>query len=659
MAVCADIEGKWWWFRRLVLGVLLTLIPAIVTGETVTLPMTVDFTLLRSLIVLQAYPEPQERAGVVAMNQGCNEIWLADPELAEENGEVRFTTSLHVTWGTPLGESCFAPVRWSGKIVFYQQPKIENDWRLRLVTRNSVLLDQAGQEAAIPNLIWGLVKNHVHKYIDSIAVNLAPPVDNLKQLMQPQTGGVNYQQAERFLATLRPEQPQVQSYGLTINILADTDLSLARPAQEKPTVPPIEDPEMLARVMALWQTWDALLVRMIGQLSAQDLSVEDRQLLLTTLLSVRYEFSEVIGTPELTTHFVRRQFLEAWLALKPLFQRHLIVQPVDNILGYLCFFTAADALVVLDRIGPLLGIDISRDGFYRMARMLSKQPLDEGDSVDTRLRDILGFGPPLEVPETDIPPSDSVPVDQVSPIPQNIQPQTDLMPDEEFLDETGGGVLNHHFWEKLLQPAEAIGATTPQRDMVSGWTAELTPAEELLPRVQKILAGTARKLAKRLDGTVDRGGWGQSMIEATAWQESCFRQFIVKDKKITYLLSYNNTSVGVMQVNEKVWRGIYDLQELRWNIGYNVMAGSEILALYLNRYVANHKDFDRYHGEEGRRYLATWLYSLYNGGPGQLKKFQRRWAAGKLFKIELSFQEKFLQVAGGEWFSKVRCLSDS
>ena len=45
------------------------------------------------------------------------------------------------------------------------------------------------------------------------------------------------------------------------------------------------------------------------------------------------------------------------------------------------------------------------------------------------------------------------------------------------------------------------------------------------------------------------------MIKAMAWQESCYRQFVVKGDKLTYLLSYNQSSVGLMQVNERVWRG--------------------------------------------------------------------------------------------------------
>jgi len=677
--------GLWCWW---LFTVALLAVPCAAWAETVKLPMTIDFAVLRSLIVEQAFPEPGERAGVVVMNQGCNEIWLSNPQLGEENGEVRFQTDMHIVWGTPVAGNCLVPISWSGSVIFWQRPQLDNDWRLRFATRESQLINAAGQKAAIPGLIWDLLKKNVHGYVDSIGISLAPPVESLKQFMQPQAPVEASSPAEKFLASMHPDQPQVIQQGLAVNILAESDVPLTREEDEL-GLPPIEDPAMEERVLSLWQTWDALLVNMIGQLSSKELSVEDRQLLLDTLLTVRYEFSEVIGSPGLTTNFIRRQFITSWASLRPLFERHLAPNPTDNMLGYLSFFTAADALVVLDRIGPMLGIDISREGFYRLAQMLSNRPLDETGVVNEPLRDLLGFGAPLAVPPPEVPaevvpvapdvvpvepeaapveptppeapPVDGPPADTAPTAPSSGEPPQKgsapfvPVPNEELLDDTSGA-LNWPGWKQVFGATTACAATTPQQDTVTGWTAELTPAKQLLPRVRKVLEKSAKKLEDQLDGTVGEAGWGQRMLETTAWQESCFRQFIVKGQKVTYLLSYNNTSVGVMQVNERVWRGIYDLKELRWNTEYNIMAGSEILALYLNRYIASHKDFLGKTEEPGRNYLGSWLYALYNGGPGQLKKFPQRSSSKKLYRTDLSFQEKFKAVQNGEWEDKVDCL---
>jgi len=648
-----DTRGRRDWRRPLGLALLLLVVmPLQAAAETVKLPMTLDFTLLRTLIAEQAYPEPGEQASIVAMNEGCNDIRLANPQLEEENGEVRFATELYVSWGTPLGDNCLAPINWSGTIVFRQQPVVDDLWRLRFVIRNSALYNRVGEKAAIPNLIWDLVKQNVHGYIESIAVNLAPPVDSIKQLLLPPGGDEEMSAARSFLASMRAEQPQVKRHGLAINILADADVPSVT-VGEPPGEVPVVDPAVQERVMALWRTWDALLVNMIDQLSPKELTVEDRQLLLDTLLIVRYEFSEVIDGPELTTNFVRKQFINSWLALKPLFIRHLTARPSDSMLGYLSFFTAADALVTLDRLGPMLGIDLSREGFYRMAHMLGDRPLDESGAVDAHLRDILGFGPALVPEPAEIPPDEPGLIWPESPEDEGLR-----LPDGEFEEriDSDPGAFSWPVWRELFGPAEAHAANGPSQETVASWTAELTPGDRLLPRVQQLLARAARQRQDKLDTIIGESEWGQRMVEATAWQESCFRQFVVKDQKITYLLSYNNTSVGVMQVNEKVWRGIYDQQQLRWNIEYNIRSGTEILALYLNRYLAGHPDFKTPVDGTGRRYLATWLYALYNGGPGLLKKFPQRSAAGKLNKVELSFQQKYDRVVGGDWFAEVDCL---
>ncbi|MGW8195072.1 MAG: hypothetical protein ACWGOX_12485, partial [Desulforhopalus sp.] len=361
---CKKSDRTWWLFA-LFFAVLTT--PGSLLAETVKMPMTIDFSLLRELIVRQAYPEPDERVAIMETENGCNEIWLGAPRIGEENGEVRFQTDISIVWGTPLGSKCLVPIRWAGSIVFWQQPQVDGGWRLKFVTRDSSLLNQQGEQPAIPKIIWNQVKKYVHGYIDSLVIDLSPPVDNLKQLMAPPDRGPELSAAEIFLATMRPDQPEVKRYGLTMNILADYD---ATPPGEEDEIDVLfeKKPETREQIQSLWQTWDALLVNMVNQLSAIELTGEERLLILDTLLTMRYDFSEVIGGSGLTTNFVRRQFIASWLALKPLFERRLTSGPPDSLLGYLSFFTAADALVVLDRIEQLLDRALGADNVEHLDR---------------------------------------------------------------------------------------------------------------------------------------------------------------------------------------------------------------------------------------------------------------------------------------------------
>lgn len=68
-----------------------------------------------------------------------------------------------------------------------------------------------------------------------------------------------------------------------------------------------------------------------------------------------------------------------------------------------------------------------------------------------------------------------------------------------------------------------------------------------------------------------------ALVKAVAWQESCWRQFILKNNRVVYLESSTH-DLGLMQVNRYVWRGFYSVPRLEWDVLYNSSAGMQILA---------------------------------------------------------------------------------
>ena len=144
----------------------------------------------------------------------------------------------------------------------------------------------------------------------------------------------------------------------------------------------------------------------------------------------------------------------------------------------------------------------------------------------------------------------------------------------------------------------------------------------------------------------DQRGMFEDMVLATAWQESCFRQFLATGEQVTFLRSYNNTSVGLMQINERVWRGIYDQYRLRWDIAYNSRAGTKILDLYLTKYVEPkmRREPDLAWNADT---VAGLLYAMYNGGPGQRDRFMQRLSNDQLYRSDSLFREKWAWVRQG------------
>ena len=107
--------------------------------------------------------------------------------------------------------------------------------------------------------------------------------------------------------------------------------------------------------------------------------------------------------------------------------------------------------------------------------------------------------------------------------------------------------------------------------------------------MRQLLADTANEALARKDLDPRYHDLYRTTVLATAWQESCWRQFIMKGNKLAVITSPNGTSVGIMQINQKVWRGIYDPAGLSGDIVYNARAGSEILLHYLCDYALEKK----------------------------------------------------------------------
>jgi soluble lytic murein transglycosylase-like protein len=86
---------------------------------------------------------------------------------------------------------------------------------------------------------------------------------------------------------------------------------------------------------------------------------------------------------------------------------------------------------------------------------------------------------------------------------------------------------------------------------------------------------------------------------------------------VSYLRSQSG-SIGIMQINQVVWRGFYDVQRLRWDTAYNVRAGAQILMRYTKDYAIPYalKSGDPNHAPRA-------VYAVYNAGPRAVGRFAK------------------------------------
>jgi Transglycosylase SLT domain len=614
-------------------------------SETVTLPLTIEFPLLRALLISQTFTGPNNEAVVLDESRGCNHVELWDPEVRAEGASLLLGAKIRIRAGFDLFGFCLIPIHWVGYMEVVEQVSLDpKTWDLTLNTIDSRLYNLNRQPTKIVSKLWDLVKDSVQPYLNVITVSLAPPVQQLNEIIPEFIAADMQDRVRGWLNTLRAGTVTVTPEAIRVNILMDVGtLAPSAPEAEQTKL----TPEELKPSLQTWEAWDSYLVYQIDTLGGQALTDAERQILLSTLLDARYRLVAELTAETFGRDLVREEFLDAWGRISPILRRHLLEDPHSRAIGYLAYFAASDALAVLDKLGPSLGLEISRDGLLRLARLLSsgKTPptLAYSFAVDTDLRETLGLGPPLdesgpafdveemETTELQPPPQDTV-LEQGSPEPAQEQ----------------GSMPGLSFFRWILARS-AWAATDTEASRVSELKDWLVPEGDIGPYLERLKQVVQESSSK----TLERGDLGPAyhaalrlQALATAWQESCWRQFVRREGRITFLRSYNNTSVGLMQINERVWRQIYRPASLRWNVRYNAEAGCEILRTYMQRYALPRLSPDQ---PDGPEVLAGAVYAVYNSGPAALGAYLRRVETRSPSPIDRLFAEKYSWARDGRW----------
>jgi hypothetical protein len=594
----------------------------------VVLPLTLDHQLLTSLLLRNGFSGEEKSAAIVGFPEDCTYIRVAEPQFSAAGKLLRLEMRLDIRVGTQLGENCFSPVEWNGYLELLQQPIFDGrTFALSFRTVDSNLLTLSRRPATVAGFLWNFAKPRVYSHLDKIQFDLAPPVTELRSFVAPLFHEGTERATQAMLDSMRGGDVHVEERAVVVELLAEVEEIFELEDDQSGAEMTTEDRQ---HMIQLWETWDAFLVRLLVTMATQPLLPDDRQTLIEVLLDTRYVFIAALEQQDFEKDFVRLQFVRAWQQLAPVFRRQLYAQPSENSLGYLAFFTAADALAVFDRMGPTLGIEISQQGLLRLAAMLNGKStvLPYAPQVDKQLRELLQLPPA----EEEVKPSENY--DDIE------------IPEEEMEDEPLSLMLD--FFIRSVHAAEL-----PKFDEILRWKVPKTHVDEYLTRVRKVLSESSAILLSRGEVPKQFHGMFKKLIPAMAWQESCFRQFVVRDKKLTYLLSYNQSSVGLMQINERVWRGVYDLNRLRWDIHYNALAGCEIADLYLRKYALKHPDWGK---NADMDLLSRSIYSMYNGGPGEYKKFLDRERSGKHYRSDLLFYEKLKWVGDEKWEHASKCF---
>ena len=597
--------------RAVAIALCLLALPAGAATRDVEVPLQLDHPFLRQMLLHQVYTEADNTARVWDDGSGCNFMVLSNPRTHAAGNRLRVVSDGVARVGTAVGSKCLNVIDWSGTVEVFEAPELDaKDAIVRFRVVDSNLYGQDGKKS-VTGTFWDWVKKYVHPRLETVTIDVGQPLKELRDFLP--TVVPDGDAARRIIDSLHIADVKVTPTGVRLDMAFTVEETALEEQALSPGPEPTLRPDEIEAWNVAWNQWDAF-VTFVAKNAAGDALDAQRRELFAVLVEARYDILDALAPAHPgALDPVRPLFVSTWTRLAPVLRDISLGVPGEAALRYLTFITAADALRAIDALGPSSGLDISADGLRRLARMIAPSaggdPLAYDEAVDPELRERFGFGPPPPPPEPN--------------------PDVDLS----------------WFW-----PAAAYAAEPASR--LNHWVPTRDDLDEYLPLVRDLLNETAERTLDTKELKPEFHQLYRRLVLATAWKESCWRQFVNVNGRIRPMLS-GAGAVGIMQVLPRVWRGFYDVGGLQQDIAYNARAGSEILIHYLRDYAVAKGE----HTITGNiDNLARSTYAMYNGGPGQVRRYRTGRIKRSLRAIDEAFWDKFRKVKAGNELGVAECF---
>jgi len=540
-------------------------------------------------------------------NKPCNRIDLSDLEVVTEGEHLSVDMALTATVGAHLLGTCRGLSPWQGRLALKLTPRVTASGLAIEFVPDSITLSRPDKSAGILSKPVQVIADAlVLPRMKKVQIDLAGQLNNLDGLIEQFLGRDSVHGIEQSL---------VQRTHITRLQTEETGVRAWLAFQVRPPEQAFQaaEPSFDANEVAQWQTledeFDGFLTTIISTLAQSTDSHDLRMELLAALLDARYAIAEALVLDDPESDPVRTLFLTTWERLRPLMSQleGLETPGLEVDFRLAAFIAGGDALQALDALGPEYGLEITRDGLRRLARLLLAEsappsftplPLE----LDSEFRALFGFNARNESEFTTA----------------------------ELTRHIAGGFRWLGSWlistahAASISPAEALKGLIPQRDNLNDY---LELVASLLQEQSTAWLAKNKSMPKRLTKRLD------PLVRATAWKESCWRQFSGSSSNPQVLRSAVG-AVGMMQINGRVWRKVYDLDRLVDEVDYNVNAGIEILTHYMVDYAIRRGEHEQPGGDDN---LIKASYAAYNGGPSQLARYRRDDTPARLKSIDTTF----------------------
>lgn len=587
------------------------------TAAEIALPLRIPVAVLQQS--LRDTMSLHGNAPTEIFRQGdCRYVRIEDLQLAPNAQQLQMTALSTLKFGPEWFGDCYGAIDWRGQAHFTLEPYISPEQLLRYRLRDTRLVDEQGRTSLAADLVFKLLARIMQPRLEAFQIDLRPPRSEVAMVLHDFVPAAQVAEVDRILASARAGALSIEGDEVRVPLVFEVPEHYLAQAREAALPDADAAPltaEELAAFEATAQAWDAFLVYIIRNLG---LDIDDpaiRIRLLEILLDSRYQIAGILSG-EIGTDAgdpTRQLFVATWNDLHALIDeagRRGLLR--GRLLGYLSFLTAGDALFFLDNMAPGLGLEISEQGLRRLARAL--RPSDPNDplrfdwSLDPFLQELF---------ELDLP--------QPMPPPASRYPR----------------------WLEFLIPSAhaepAVDSLAQLSARLGGWVPASEELEAYRALMAALLDDVREREAARTDLSDEELAMFRHMVPATALIESCWRQFIRSGESVTHIRSPSG-SIGLMQINPQVWRGIFDVERLKKDTGYNAYAGTRILLRYLRLHARPIAE------RTGRpEDLARASYAAYNAGPRAAGRILRPERAARIRQIDDKFWNLYRNLeAGGD-----------
>ncbi|WP_289285138.1 lytic transglycosylase domain-containing protein, partial [Methylophaga sp. UBA1918] len=366
---------------------------ALAAGE-VEIPLLAETSHLQTAI--SRVLEFDENGKATLGQDPCNRIDLSDMKMATEDDKLSVDMAVAATTGVRVFGSCRGLTPWQGRLALKLMPQVtESGLAIEFILTSIELSRPDNSPGILSKPVQVIADALVLPRMKTVKIDLGGPLNELDGLIEQLLGPNSTQSVEQSLVQ-RTHISRLQTEETGLKAWIAFQVRASDPSHK------YSEPVLDADEAAQWQTledeFDGFLTTIISVLAESTDSHVLRMELLAILLDARYAIAEALTTDNPESDPVRELFLTTWERLRPLMSELEGMDTPGLEVDYklAAFIAGGDALRALDALGPEYGLEITRDGLRRLARLLlagtapprfTPLPLE----VDEDFRDLFGF----------------------------------------------------------------------------------------------------------------------------------------------------------------------------------------------------------------------------------------------------------------------------